>query len=207
MYVWKYIYRYLYIDCTCIFTCSMAGTGILPKMYSSWTYNLSYCVAGTAVATSIQPQLPACGVPCFHQTVPKGEQYCYVFLPFYIKNPLLCVGGGVSWEASAGKFGLACIISWNLKWFKPPKRAGWKVTLYVGCVRDIWLPTCKWLCVCRMRSAWKSWCWVGGGPGTRCPCCGVGECLCLGAWHSPAARAVPDAKHSSRFSFPDCWAF
>lgn len=65
-YIYIYIYRYLGIDCTCIFTCSMAGTGILPKMCPSWTCNLSYCVAGTAVVTSIQLQLPACVVPLFH---------------------------------------------------------------------------------------------------------------------------------------------
>lgn len=36
----------------------------------------------------------------------------------------------------------------------------------------------KNLCVCRMRSAWKNWCWVGGGPGTRCPCCAWGN-ICV----------------------------
>lgn len=42
------IYRYLCIDCMCIFTCSMAGTGILPKIYPSWTRNLSLCGRGSS---------------------------------------------------------------------------------------------------------------------------------------------------------------
>lgn len=77
----------------CIFTCSMSGIGIFPKMYPSWTWNTSYCLAGTAVATSVQPQLHV--VFLFHQIVPKGEQCCHVFLSSSMKNPPnFCWGWG-----------------------------------------------------------------------------------------------------------------
>lgn len=89
VYMYEYIDKYLWIDCTHIFICSMAGTVLFPKTYPSWTCNLSCCVAETGAATSIQPKLPACGTLFFQQTVPKEEQYCYIFLPLS-KDPTLC---------------------------------------------------------------------------------------------------------------------